>query len=121
MPEQYDSSDRQLIDPTIEGMREQALAFLEDNGYPPTDRYLQIVGMYFQMLPAHQDYFFADELDMYIRKQEIQEAAFFLINPKGYKQLKELEAKEAQEKTANEDQEPGVSGAAEQVVSTPQE
>lgn len=111
MSDLYDASDRQFIETGIHELRAQAEAFLADHGYPVNDRYCQLVGMYFQTLPPKQDYFFADELDMYIRKQEIAEAAFFLINPKQYKQLKELEAKEA-----GEAQQPTVQGTSEEVV-----
>lgn len=80
---------------TIEGLRAQAEEFLAKNGFPVNPRYLQMFGSFVQMSGEDVIYLNEEGAINHIKKAEINEAAFFLINPSAYKKLKELEAQDA--------------------------
>lgn len=85
---------------TLEGLEAQGRRFLEANGFPATDKYLQVFGTFVQHLPPDQDWFDPKHTARMIRKAESNEAAFYLVNPKARKQMEEAREQEVGGKVA---------------------
>lgn len=107
-------AERHDLETTIDGLREQANEFLEAYGFPVNDRYRQKFGQYIQALPADQTYYYPEEAAIAITRGEINEAAFFLIYPSKYEELKAFEAKK--QESANEAGQQEVPSSTEDVV-----